>query len=91
MNFRPSNILDEAFIGDGSEDDDNEDGSDNNDESFDLGDLMGALPSPDQGFNENISHAQSIDDRINQRMADFIDDPLDMETQDYMKALDISS
>ena len=84
-----SSILDEAFIGDVIND--NEDGSDYGEDNFNLGDILEALPSPDLGFNESITHAPNIDDNINPRMIDFIDDPLEMEIQDYIKALDITN
>ena len=84
-----SSILDKAFIGDINKD--NKDGSDYSEDNFNLGDILEALPSPDLGFNESISHAPNIDDKINPGMIDFIDDPLEMEIHDYMKALDITS
>ena len=79
--------MNEAFIADYEE----SDGSDNNDEAFGMGNVLAALPSPDLGFDESISHAPNIDNKIKPRLIDFIDDPLEMENQDYMKALNMTN
>ena len=49
------------------------------------------LKSADLGFDESISHAPNIDDKIKPRLVDFVDDPLEMENQDYMKALNMTN
>ena len=79
--------MNEAFIADYEE----SDGSDNNDEAFGMGNVLAALPSPDLGFDESVSHAPNIDNKIKPRMINFIDDPMDMENQDYMKALNMTN
>ena len=63
----------------------------NDDEAFGMDNVLAALPSPDLGFDENISHARNIDNKIKPRMINFIDDPMDMENQDYMKALNMTN
>ena len=79
--------MNEAFIADYEE----SDGSDNDDEAFGMGNVLAALPSPDLGFDESVSHAPNIDNKIKPRMINFIDDPMDMENQDYMKALNMTN
>ena len=79
--------MNEAFIADYEE----SDGSDKDDEAFGMGNVLAALPSPDLGFDESISHAPNIDNKIKPRLIDFIDDPLEMENQDYMKALNMTN
>ena len=72
------------------------DGSDyenenNDNDNFNFNDLMHALPCPDEGNNENVSNAPDIDVKILPRMVDYVDDPLEMTIQDYLKSLDVSS
>ena len=79
--------MNEAFIADYEE----SDGSDNDDEAFGMGNVLAALPSPDLGFDESVSHAPNIDNKIKPRMINFIDDHKDMENQNYMKALNMTN
>ena len=83
-------ILNEAFIAE-NEDNDGSETEEEEVEALGMENVLAALPSPDLGFDECISHAPNIDDKIKPCLIDFVDDPLEMEIQDYMKALDMTN
>ena len=83
----PSSSMNEAFIANYED----SEGSENEDGAFGMNNVLEALPSPDLGFDESISHAPNIDLKIQPKLVSFIDDPMDMENQDYMKALNMTN
>ena len=93
----PGPSMNEAFIADYEESDgsenenESENGNENENEAFEMNNVLEALPSPDQGFDESVSHFPNIDLEILPKYVSFIDDPMDMENQDYMKALNMTN
>ena len=85
--INPGSSMNEAFIADYED----SEGSDNEGGAFEMNNVLEALPSPDLGFDESISHVPNIDLKILPKMVSFIDDPMDMENQDYMKALNMTN
>ena len=83
----PNSSMNEAFIANYED----SEGSENGDGAFGMENVLEALPSPDLGFDESISHAPSIDNKIQPNLVSFIDDHMDMENQDYMKALNMTN
>ena len=95
--INPGSSMNEAFIADYEESDgsenenESENGNENENEAFEMNNVLEALPSPDLGFDESVSHFPNIDLEILPKYVSFIDDPMDMENQDYMKALNMTN